>query len=85
MRRRDQSLFLAGRFAAKEAVIKVLTGHLECRPAIRQIEIINEESGKPRLLLPPAMQEPLRRFDILVSIAHERQNAVAVAVLSTRE
>ncbi|MSQ23803.1 MAG: holo-[acyl-carrier-protein] synthase [Chloroflexi bacterium] len=71
---------LAGRFAAKEAVMKSLgVGNM----AFRDIEIARLPSGKPQVRLVGRMQRRAERLgvtDIEVSISHSRDNAVAVAV-----
>lgn len=71
---------LAGRFAAKEAVMKSLgTGGM----AFRDIEIVRLPSGKPEVRLTGRMRSRADRIgvgSILVSISHSRDNAVAVAI-----
>ncbi len=78
--RRDRELFLAGRFAAKEAVIKGLGFYLTDRPAFSQIEIINDQTGRPHLRLAHSVQQKLGSFRCLISITHEKNYAAAVAV-----
>src|SRR3954468_18059653 len=74
---------LAGRFAAKEAVMKSLgTGGM----AFRDIEIVRSRSGKPEVRLYGRMAERARRLGITsvgVTISHSRDNAVAVALAET--
>jgi holo-[acyl-carrier protein] synthase len=71
---------LAGRFAAKEAVMKALgTGGM----AFRDIEIVRTPSGKPEVRLSGRMQRRAVRLGvtrITVSISHSRDNAVAMAL-----
>ncbi|SDW50457.1 holo-[acyl-carrier-protein] synthase [Amycolatopsis xylanica] len=75
--------FLTGRFAAKEAVLKVLgTGILD-GVAPREIEVHAEESGAPVTQLAGAALAVARRLGIVsvtVSIAHKQADVVAVAV-----
>ena len=70
---------LAGRFAAKEAVMKSLgVGGM----AFRDIEIVRTRSGKPEVHLSGRMAlraSSQRVTSIGVSISHSRDNAVAVA------
>lgn len=74
---------LAGRFAAKEAVLKVLgTGW---RDGIRwtDIEITNEPSGQPRVALTGRCREIADEMDIadvLISISHIETHAIASAI-----
>ena len=71
---------LAGRFAAKEAVMKALgVGGMR----FRDIEVRRSPSGKPEVALTGRMQARAERLGIrriIVSISHSRDNAVAVAV-----
>ena len=80
-RRRDKAAFLAGRLAAKEAVIKALGYYLETRPRYRDMQIISAEGGAPTLVLPREVQIRLGRAQCLLSLSHERHYAAAVAVL----
>ena len=74
---------LAGRFAAKEAVLKVLgTGW---RGGIRwtDVEIRNEPSGQPRVHLTGQCREIADDMDlttILISISHIDTHAIASAI-----
>jgi len=71
---------LAGRFAAKEAVMKSLgVGGM----AFRDIEIVRTRSGKPEVYLTGRMGSRATLLGvtaITVSISHSRDNAVAVAI-----
>lgn len=83
-RRADRHVFLAGRFACKEAVIKALGKYLEDRPPFNQIQIINDSTGQPHLSFPDALRARLAGLDILVSISHDRKYAVAMAVITEK-
>jgi holo-[acyl-carrier protein] synthase len=80
--RKDRERFVAGRFAAKEAIIKALDGYLDFRPRWSELEIVNTESGRPRVILPEKVQIKLGMARPCVSITHERQFAAAVAVIA---
>jgi len=80
--RADRIQFLAGRFAAKEAVVKALGRYLSRRPAWASIQIVYDDSGNPELLLPSDLQDQLARVRCLVSISHSRSSAVAMAVFT---
>lgn len=60
--------WLAGRFAAKEAVYKALP---DCKLTVSQIEITVVQN-KPACLMAP--------YQIHLSIAHEREHAIAYAI-----
>ncbi len=82
-RRGDKIQFIAGRWAAKEAVAKALGCGLGGNCAWRDIEIIGNPSGAPRVTLSGAGAETMKRHRIarlFVSISHERGHAIAMAV-----
>ncbi len=79
---RGQSPSLAGRFAAKEAVSKVLGTGIG-RVRWQDIEILRGPSGEPVLQLHGLAREVAARLGLTewsVSISHGRDLAVAVAV-----
>jgi holo-[acyl-carrier protein] synthase len=72
----------AGRFAAKEAFIKSLGGLRA--PAMRDIEVFNDEAGKPAF----AMTDPVRRVleergirRVALSVTHTDHQASALVIL----
>jgi holo-[acyl-carrier protein] synthase len=67
---------LAGLIAAKEAFFKAL-GMV---PKFREIQVTHEPSGKPKLLVPPALHH-FSSSD--VSISHDGDYAVAFVVLES--
>jgi holo-[acyl-carrier protein] synthase len=79
--RHDRYQFVSGRFAAKEAAIKALGRFITVRPPLRKIQIVNDNTGQPELLLPGHLDSRLLEVQAQVSIAHERSHAVAVVVL----
>jgi len=79
-RRRDRYEFLAGRFAAKEAAVKALGKYLDRRPPFNTVQIVNDDGGQPRLVLPENISGRLAGVNCLVSISHSRHNAVAVVI-----
>lgn len=78
---------LAGRFVAKEAILKALgTGLRELRWT--NIEILPNYLGKPEVKLTGAALELAEKTDVarvLVSISHDRGRAVAFAVAVGKE
>ena len=67
--------FTAGRFAAKEAIIKCLSDYEV--PNMSDLNIVNDEKGKPEIFY--------KDYKIFVSISHERKYASAVALLEADE
>jgi holo-[acyl-carrier protein] synthase len=80
--RSDKVQFLAGRFAAKEAVIKCLAGVLTDRPPYIELQIINNDSGQPNFVCGESLKTKLKNLSFHISISHERNYAAAVAVLT---
>ena len=73
----------AGRWAAKEAILKCLGSGWRKGLCWTDMEIRNEPSGKPQVLLCGAAKDsaqPLRISDILLSISHCRAYATAYAI-----
>ncbi len=76
-------LSLAARFAAKEAFGKALGTGLRGL-SLRDIEVRNDELGKPELITHARAQQALGERGInsvWLSLTHERENAIAVVVL----
>jgi holo-[acyl-carrier protein] synthase len=74
---------LAGRFAAKEAVLKVLGTGWTQGIAWTDIEVVREDSGQPRIRLDgrcKQLAEALGLRDILISITHTDTQAFASAI-----
>lgn len=69
--------YLAGRFAAKEALLKALPKEYR-NINLTEIVIINDSEGKPRLESPS-----FPKMSVVLSIAHERDVAIAFCVLET--
>ena len=69
---------LAGRFAAKEAVMKALADDIHGTVAYNEIEIKQNDKGAPVVAL---LRSGLSAYDIQVSISHTSEAAVAVVVV----
>ncbi|MBS0620946.1 MAG: holo-ACP synthase [Verrucomicrobia bacterium] len=70
----------AGRFAAKEAIVKALGTGFGSEASWLDIEILNDEKGKPLVYLSPKLQEKLGNTKVLVTISHCRTLATAVSI-----
>jgi len=70
---------MAGKFSAKEAVIKVLGR----RTYWKEIEILNEPSGKPYVVLHGECARIANGRAVVVSITHSKDFAAAVAAYGT--
>ncbi|ASA97355.1 MULTISPECIES: holo-ACP synthase [Anoxybacillus] len=67
--------FVAGRFAAKEAYAKALGTGIGTHVSFRDIEINNDENGKP-YIISPSIDERVH-----VSISHSEHYAVAQVII----
>ena len=77
-RKRTTMLHLAGRFAAKEAVIKAVA---QVEPkrllAMKQVEIRNDRLGRPHVALHDGRRT---RLQVHISLSHVKSVAVASAI-----
>jgi len=83
----DPAVSLAGRFAAKEAVMKALGTGWGAGVRFIDIEIVRDSSGRPSLSLHGAASEIARGQGIVawhLSIAHDGDLAMAMAVAEGR-
>lgn len=69
--------FLAGRFSVKEAIIKAIS-NTKHRVGMRDITVINDEMGKPLVVLPE-----FKDIKLFVSISHEKDNCVGLCVIES--
>lgn len=74
--------FMAGRLAAKEAIMKALGSFFDSGVHLRDIQVLNDLYGKPYVHLEDAIRERILDKEIKISITHERKMAAAVAVLT---
>lgn len=77
------ALFLAARFAAKEAFGKALGTGL-ANLTLKDILIVNKSNGKPEMKLYGSALQAMEKSGakrVHVSLTHERDNAVAMVVL----
>lgn len=73
----------AGRFCAKEAVVKAFGVGFGKEIGWHDIEIVNNEKGKPSVKLSPHVLSHFNRPNIQISISHTEKYATAVAVWSS--
>lgn len=79
--KRNAKQHLAVRFAGKEAVIKALSASGRKKPAYRDIEIINDDSGAPVVVL---NREGFHDVSLMISLSHSRDMAVAFALVVSK-
>ncbi len=74
----------AGRFAAKEALMKAIGKGIRQEVWFTQIEVLNHENGQPYIQVNGEAQRTLLELgakNIHVSITHTRHDAAAVVIL----
>ncbi|HDL02659.1 MAG: holo-[acyl-carrier-protein] synthase [Candidatus Zixiibacteriota bacterium] len=80
--KKNKVQFLAGRFAAKEAVMKSLGTFFDSGVHLRDIQVLNDLYGKPYVHLDDRIREKIIDKEVKVSITHERKMAAAVAIVT---
>lgn len=74
----------AARFAAKEAFLKALGTGLSAGLTWKEVEVMNDEKGKPCIEVSGKVKEFIERTGITgiqVSLAHLKDTAVAVVII----
>jgi holo-[acyl-carrier protein] synthase len=74
------SAHIAGRFAAKEAVVKALGKGFGDELGFHDVEILNDLSGKPQVILSQRSQTIFDHPQFWISISHCKSHAVAMVV-----
>lgn len=69
---------LAGRFAAKEAVFKAM-GNLKLN--LKDVQILNDKDGRPYCQI---LNNKIKGCDIVLSISHVKNYAVANAIITKK-
>lgn len=80
LRFKESERQFAGRFAAKEACLKALGTGLSESISWTDLEILNDEKGKPVVTLHASLEKRLGAPTILVSISHCKLYATATAL-----
>lgn len=78
--------YIAGRFAAKEAIAKALGVGIGAHLGWQSLSIVRDPRGKPTVLLDDARKsmEEWQHRHIHLSIAHERSHAIAFVTIEQR-
>lgn len=83
--RKNPAQHFAARFAAKEAVSKALSTGWSSEFEWKNVEVTNELSGKPNVLLHGNTADALRTSKVHVSLSHSESAVVAFAVIEVVE
>ena len=81
--RAEPGIHFAARFAVKEAVMKCLGTGMDQGIAFREIEVVNEDTGRPAIRMHGKGKELFSRLkieSIHISISHEKNYAIAQAI-----
>lgn len=76
-KKKRTSQHLAVRFAGKEAVIKAISQY-GIQLSLKQIEILNDASGIPRVILP---EEYHNTYKVKISLSHSDELAIAFVII----
>ncbi|RKL61651.1 holo-[acyl-carrier-protein] synthase [Thermoanaerobacteraceae bacterium SP2] len=82
--RGNKAIHYAVRIAAKEAVAKALGTGISKDISWKDIEVVNNDTGKPEVILHNEAKNVLKRmggYDVSLSLSHEGNNAVAQVII----
>lgn len=80
----DAAPHFAGRFAAKEAIVKALGIGFGQQASWLDVEIINNDRGRPDVHLSDQLANQFDNPTILITISHCREYATATAIWTTK-
>lgn len=78
----DSGRHFAGRFAAKEAIVKALGTGISGSISWLDIEILNDPNGKPLVYFSASVEAQFSKPEIQISLSHCKSHAMAVAIWS---
>ena len=78
-------IHFAARFAAKEAVAKAMRTGWSGAFHWRDIEVVNDQSGAPHILLSRNVAEALVQCNVHLSLSHSDNTVVAFVVLESKK
>jgi len=73
----------AARFAAKEAVAKALATGWSGGFRWKDVEVTNDDLGKPSVILHGQVKTLLKECQVLISISHTEEMVIASAIIET--
>jgi len=86
--RKQATQHFAGRWAAKEAILKAIGTGWRRGISFRDIEIRNSEGGKPSVAMRGGARDVIEQIgigDVLITISHCRTHATAFAIALARD
>jgi holo-[acyl-carrier protein] synthase len=82
--RQKPYIHFAARFAAKEAVAKAMRTGWSGAFHWRDIEVVNDQSGAPHILLSHDVAKALEQCNVHLSLSHTDNTVVAFVVLESK-
>jgi holo-[acyl-carrier protein] synthase len=83
--KRNSHEHYAARFAAKEAVSKAMQTGWSGKFRWRDVEVINNPSGAPKVILHDHVAEQLAKCHVHLSLSHTENTVVAFAIIERSE
>jgi holo-[acyl-carrier protein] synthase len=83
--RKRPYIHFAARFAAKEAVAKAMHTGWSGAFHWRDIEVVNDQSGAPHILLSSNVAKALEQCTVHLSLSHSETTVVAFVVLESKK
>lgn len=80
----SQETHIAGRFAAKEAISKALGCGIGEELSWQDLEVLNDNKGKPYVNLSGNALERFPDLEIQLSISHDKSSAIAFAIVTRK-
>ncbi|QUL56043.1 holo-ACP synthase [Paenibacillus tritici] len=85
-KKRHAEEFLAGRFAAKEALLKAIGTGMNCELDWNGLEFLNHPSGQPYLVRSPNLEPYVQQQETIhVSISHHGDYAAAFIIIESSQ
>ncbi|MBP2115597.1 holo-[acyl-carrier protein] synthase [Paenibacillus silagei] len=85
-KKRHAEHFLAGRFAAKEALLKAIGTGMNCELDWNELEFLNHPGGQPYLVRSRSLEPYVQQQDsIHVSISHHGDYAAAFIIIESSQ
>ncbi|AIQ56645.1 holo-ACP synthase [Paenibacillus borealis] len=85
-KKRHAADFLAGRFAAKEALLKAIGTGMNCELGWNEMEFLNHASGQPYLVRSRGLETYVQQQETVhVSISHHGDYAAAFIIIESSQ
>ena len=82
LKKESKSAYLAKRFAAKEAVAKALGEGIGKNLSFKDIAIINDELGAPKIVISSEIYPRAHKYNFQISLSDDYPFAVAFVVIT---